>query len=368
MNFLTILMTAALIIFSACTKPVEAPKELAVQQQANHHPNQQSFNEATSNTSIGVSGAVAESPKTEETFVAPAISEKTTQILEPKAEKPAITNWLAKLDSMQNRVEFRQRNESIWKPTEIGMIFARFDALQTQNQASAKVVYQSGSNLDVKDNTLLIFDHDPGKKKKSEDRVIVKNGELIGSTKTELWVFTNAGLVQIKPEAKTKIAKAKVSIQSDEKIQVKVDTGTADVVFKPKDNAPFEKIHVAPKSDVEITSAVKLVDTTNSVSAVKLEEIAVAAEKVVKLTKAELIVEYPVDGAISSEAELTAKGRLTAAGGKLLINGEFVELREDFSFSKKITLQPGSNLIVFQVVRSDASVQFMRKSVRLQAN
>jgi hypothetical protein len=246
------------------------------------------------------------------------------------------------------------------------MIFVRFDALQTQNQSSAKVVYQSGSGLDVKDNTLIIFDHDPGTKKKAEDRVIIKNGELVGSTKTELWIFTNAGLVQIKPE-KQKAAKAKVSIAKNDKLAVKVDSGSADVVFKGKEEK-YEKIHVAEKSDVEIVSSVKLLDSSNTVSAPKLEEIASASEKVTKVTRAELKVDEPVDGAITSETEITAKGSLSDVGAKLLINGQLVEFQDNLSFSKKIVLQPGSNLIVFQLVRSDASVQFMRKTVRLQAN
>jgi hypothetical protein len=281
-------------------------------------------------------------------------------------QKEIKQNWLAKLETSVNRVEFRQRNESIWKPAELGMVFVRFDALQTQNQSTAKVIYQSGSGLDVKDNTLIIFDHDPGTKKKAEDRVIIKNGELVGSTKTELWIFTNAGLVQIKPE-KQKTAKAKVSIAKNDKLAVKVDSGSADVVFKGKEEK-YEKIRVAEKSDVEIVSSVKLLDSSSAVSAPKLEEIASASEKVTKVTRAELKVDEPVDGAITSETEITAKGSLSDIGAKLLINGQLVEFQDNLSFSKKIVLQPGSNLIVFQLVRSDASVQFMRKTVRLQAN
>jgi len=312
----------------------------------------------------------AAQPAASETSIAGTPAEKAVKatdaidVVTNEMKKAEVKDWLAKLDSIQNRVEFRQRNESIWKPTELGMSFVRFDALQTQNQSSAKVIYQSGSNLDVRDNTLLIFDHDPGKKKR-EDRVIVKNGELIGSTKTELWVFTNAGLVQIKPESKTKIAKAKVTIQDDQKIKVKVDTGTADVVFKGK--ADFEKIHVASKSDVEVVSSVKLIDGNNTVTAAKVEEIAAAVEKPIKIMKAELSVEQPAEGAVTTEPEIEAKGRLSGAGGKLLINGELTELKDDFSFTKKIKLQSGSNLIVFQVVRSDASVQFMRRNIRYQA-
>lgn len=351
-----ILMPAALICFAACTKesaktemsPVPAPLSSASLEQAAASPPQ-----APAPPEAPAPDAAAEN--------AAVPSEKPNAGAAKKAE-PA--DWLAKLASIQNRVEFRQRNESIWKPSEIGMLFERFDALQTQSQSSAKVVYQSGSNLDVRDNTLLIFDHDPGKKK-HEDRVIVKNGELVGSTKTELWVFTNAGLVQIKPEVKTKVAKAKVTVQTDKKIKVSVDTGTASVVYKGKEQ--FEKINVAPKADVEITSSVNLMDVSNVGAPAKMEEITAAVQKPVKVIKAELTVEQPTDGAVTSETEIEARGRLSAAGGKLLINGELAELKDDFSFSKKIKLQPGSNLIVFQVVRSDASVQFMRRNIRLQA-
>ncbi len=347
------MMTATLIGLASCTKQTPVP-ETDSQKVSAPAPLPQALPAMPPSESKSESESQVPTGET--------VKEKAVTV---EIKKPAVTDWLAKLDSIQNRVEFRQRNESIWKPPELGMFFVRFDALQTQNQSSAKIVYQSGSNLDVGNNTLLIFDHDPGKKKKHEDRVIVKNGELIGTTKTELWVFTNAGLVQIKPEAKSKVAKAKISVQDDQKIKVKVDTGTADVVFKGKDD--FEKIHVAPKSDVEITSSVKLIDTNNTVATAKIEAITAAVEKPMKFVKAELSVEQPVDGAVTTDTEIEAKGRLSAAGGKLLINGELTELKDDFSFIKKIKLQPGSNLIVFQVVRSDASVQFMRKTIRLQA-
>lgn len=331
-------MSAALIGTAGCSKQPAAP------------------------AAVTSPATVATTNQAETTNEKKIIKEKSER--EEKKENESI-NWLARLDAIKNRVESRQRNESIWKPSVLGMAFERFDALQTQSQSSAKIVYQSGSKLDVGDNTLLIFDHDPGKKKRKEDRVIVKNGELTGSTKTELWVFTNAGLVQIKAEASTRIAKAKISVQGDQKIKVKVDTGTAEVLFKGKE--AYEKLHVAAKSDVEVVSSVKLVDSNNQVAAERLEEMSTAAEKPVKIVKAELSVDQPVDGSVTTEPEIEAKGRLSAAGGKLLINGELTELREDFSFAKKIKLQPGSNLIVFQVVRSDGTVQFMRRSLRLQA-
>lgn len=345
-------MITALIGVASCTKPSavpenESPPPMAVPVVTEQAPAQAKMAEPTQD----LEKKSADSPK-----------EKTTQV-----------NWLAKLDSIQNRVEFRQRNESIWKPSVLGMSFERFDALQTQSQSAAKVMYQSGSKLDVRGNTLLIFDHDPGKKKKKEDRVIVKSGELTGTTKTELWVFTNAGLVQIKPEAKNRVAKAQVTVindsksdkQGDQKIKVKVDAGTAEVLFKRKDT--FEKVLVAPQSDVEITSSAKLIDSNNTVVAAQLEEVSAASANPVKTVKAELSVDQPADGTVTTDTEVEVKGRLSAVGGKLLINGELTELKDDLSFAKKIKLQPGSNLIVFQVVRSDASVQFMRRNIRLQA-
>jgi hypothetical protein len=334
-------MLTALLILSGCSKPSSAPER------------------PTGDLEKGQVSAP-------EAVVVPS-TEKITEKKSPAAPvKKEESNWLAKLEKALNRVEFRQRNESIWKPAETGMIFAKFDALQTQSQSTAKVLYQSGSNLDIKDNTFIIFDHDPGTKKKSEDRVIIKNGELVGTTKTELWVFTNSGLVQIKPESKAKPAKAKVTLAKNDKLNVKVDAGSADVVIKDKEQK-FEKIHVAEKSDIEIAPAAKLLGAETTVTPEKIAEITSASDKVTKVTRAELKVTEPIDGAISAEPEITAKGELSAAGGKLLINGQLVELKDDFSFAKKIVLQPGSNLIVFQLVRSDASVQFMRKTIRLQA-
>ncbi len=336
MNFFRIVVFSSLIILAGCsdkTEPVVAP--------------------------IPTTLAPAALP-VPEAIAAPS---QPHQVVDKKQE--VNPDWLARLQKAVNRVEFRQRNDSIWKSAEVGNHFVRFDALQTQGQSSAQVAFESGSNLEVKDNTLLVFDHDPGKTKTTEDRVIVKNGGLVGTTRSELWIFTNAGLVQIKSDPKLKkAAKARVSIQENQKLNVKVDSGTAEVVFKGKEK--IEKVKVSANSEFQVTSNMKFLSEDGAPSPAKIEEI-VNALKVTKFSRADLIVEQPVDGMISEQPEYTIKGQLTGADAKLLINGELAVLEEGYSFNKKINLQPGSNLIVFQLIRSDASVQFMRRTIRLQA-
>ena len=288
----------------------------------------------------------------------------------PAAIPAANKNALAEVREKRNNVSFRAHDESIWSAVDIGRQIERFDALQTQASSMARVLYRSGSELDVKESTLLVFDHDPGaKKKKSEDRVIVKNGELVGTTKTELWVFTNAGLVQIKSGTPGRaIAKTSVKIESGKKLNVKVDAGKADVIVKSADK--FEKIEVATKSDLQYESKVSLLDDSqkkdvkSEIVPAEVVKVAAAAEQPVPVVKADLLVESPKEDLSISAETFEIQGKLTGPGAKLLINGELVSPNADFAFKKQIKLTPGANLVVFQLIRSDGSVQFARKTIK----
>jgi len=275
-------------------------------------------------------------------------------------KKSDLGNWLAKLTQQKNQVEYRQRNHNIWQPAEINLVFMKYDALQTKNSSLAEVIYQSGSILDIKENTLLIFDEDPGQKKKAKDRVIIKNGQLTGKTKTELWIFTDSGLVQIKAKKdstdRTKQAEANVIVKNDKAVNVKVKRGSAEVIYKKA--GEFNRVVIAENSDINIKP--------NS-EVLTVNDLMTAQAQTKSAAQASLVIDFPADNALVKESQIETRGRLTGAGSKLLINGELVEISNESTFAKKITLQAGTNLIVFQLVRSDASVKFIKRNVRYQA-
>ena len=270
-------------------------------------------------------------------------------------------SWLAKLASFSNSVEYRPKQESVWKQASDEVRFVRFDALQTKSNSSANVLYQSGTALDVKENTLIIFDQDPGKKKLSEDRVIVKNGELVGSTKSELWIFTKGGLVQLKSEKKQKQpTKARINLRDEKVLYVKVESGSADVVYEKEQK--FEKAKVAVNSDIKIFVNEQAEKDFSSEK--QVEKLTEAATKTDKVSRAELKVEYPSDGTAVNQEKIEIKAKLSGPGAKVLINGKLAEIKSDLSISHTEMLVPGTNLIVFQLIRSDLSVQFIRINVR----
>lgn len=288
----------------------------------------------------------------------------------PLEKEKKSTDWLAQLSDFKNNVNSRAREESIWKPVDKGMGFIRFDALQTQDSSAAKVTYKSGASLDVKQNTLLIFDYDPGKNKKNEDRVIMSKGELVGSTKTELWVFTKAGLVQIKKNPTQKaVARARIVVGDANKLNLKVEQGNAELIYKKQDE--FKRIVVVEKSEIELRNTSSVVDIENFTESKVIEQVkqVLQAEvQVKKITKAQIEISNLVEGVVVESSALELTGKLTAEGATLLINGEVVGLDQNLKFTKNLSLQPGVNLIVFQVVRSDGTVDFVRRSVRLKAN
>lgn len=280
------------------------------------------------------------------------------QNVEPAKTKPVTTNWLAKLAQQSNQVEYRERSQNIWKAAGVDLTFLKYDALQTKSSSTAEVIYLSGSSLEVKENTLIIFDEDPGQKKKAEDRVIIKTGQLTGKTKTELWVFTDAGLVQIKAKKNSKPAEARIIAKKDNAVDIKVKSGTAQVVYKK--SGEFTRLEVKENTDATIKPDSEKLNTEELVAA---QATATATAPV----QANLEIEFPADNALLKESEIEVRGQITGPGAKLLINGELAQIGDSLGFSKKITLQPGTNLLVFQLIRSDSSVKFIKRSVRYQA-
>ena len=187
---------------------------------------------------------------------------------------------------------------------------------------------------------------------------MIKNGELLGTTKSELWVFTDAGIVQLKADKNSKkSAEARVAIQPDQKLKVSVQTGQADLIFSQ--NEKIEKIQISALHNVEL-SVPKII-----LNEKKLQELAAAVTQLKTTVKSELIIENPKTDTTVNETSFEVKGHLSAIGAQLLINGELMNLSEELQFTKKLQLNEGTNLVVFQLIRSDASTQFIRKTITL---
>ncbi len=187
---------------------------------------------------------------------------------------------------------------------------------------------------------------------------MVKTGELTGTTVTELWVFTNAGLVQVKPTKLQKSAKIRLSFRNNDQLNVKVESGTADLVYRTPEKQ-FKKINISANNEINY-KAPSLVAPDSSL----VNSLNTAAQEVTQITKTELSVDQPTDNLSVNAPEFEVTGKLSNIGAKLLINGDIVEMEADLSFKKKIQLTDGVNLIVFQLVRSDSSVQFVRRTLR----
>ena len=286
--------------------------------------------------------------------VAVPVPEKTAAAPEVKVEDlPPKVSGLAVLKKLVNRADMRPHDKSVWQTAVTGTDFFKHDALQTHEGAYAHVKYESGSLLELKEKTLVIFDKDPGLTDRSSDRVVLKNGEIVGTTKKELWVFTNAGLLQIKSNKKSQ-AQATLSINPERKLKITVNGGSAELVVK-KNETEFQKFSLAEKSEFEF----KAKSDTDVAAVTK------ASVEIKKPTLAELQIDSPTENATVTDEKLEVKGRLTDLGAKLLINGELTEIADDLTFKKSLVLTGGTNLVVFQLIRSDASVKFYRKNVRL---
>lgn len=319
------------------------------------------FFSACSEKKTEVEPAIQQSAPVASPTTAPVVTPLPPTVTPASTPPPTETlpGTLAVLKKLTNRADMRPREKTVWQAANVGAGFFKHDALQTHETANANIRYESGSQLDLKQNTLIIFDKDPGLNNQAADRVLLKNGELVGATKKELWVFTNAGLVQIKAVKKNQQAQAVLKVGEEKKLKVTVNQGMAELILK-KSEKEFQKFSLAEKSDFEFKPPVTLNVATDNV-----DVLAKAAVEVKKTTSAELMIETPADDAVTTQEDFEVRGRMTEMGAKLLINGELAATADDLSFKKTLRLTDGANLVVFQLVRSDASVKFYRKNIRL---
>ncbi len=293
-----------------------------------------------------------------------ATSEKTVANSKNSAPTAKSASPLAILEKVKNRADMRAHNEIVWQSAALGANFFKHDALQTHDSATAQIKYKSGSQLKLKEKTLIVFDKDPGLNDKSIDRVVLNTGELTGVTKNELWIFTSAGLIQIKSQKNTQPASVTLTVNKERKLKVQVEQGTADVIIK-KSESEFQKINVAEKSELEFTANTDLIAVSEkNIDLKNIENLAQISTQIKKPTLAELIIDTPNENETTTESKFEVKGRLTDLGAKLLINGDLVEIQDNLTYSKTINLNSGTNIIVFQLIRSDASVKFYRKNLR----
>ncbi len=315
-------------------------------------------------------------PNPELTSPTPLNQTSATPSPEPSIAADAVKNsstdreWLAEIKEIKPQVSFRMSQKAIWEDASVDKRLHRYDAVQTQENASARILYQSGSELKVASNSLIVFDQDPGqmknlrpakvklnKKTSTPDRVLLRAGEVKGTTRSELWILSAGGLLKI--DAKTQKdsrASATVAVKEGKTLKLTLTAGQGTLISTGKN------IPLTLNTPVEVAAPLPTwAKTPTSAPAPQAWNPPVGENAQTEVTLSE-----PADGAQLTTNEVKVSGSLTAtSGSKILVNGKIVEISADFKFETTVLLKPGPNVIVVQLITSDGKVKFYRRTVNV---
>lgn len=278
---------------------------------------------------------------------------------------------LATLVSLRPKVRFRRRQELLWQDAEKGLEFRRFDAVQTHEDAEARIDFVNGSELQLKERTFAIINMDSSRPvRQREDRVVIRSGEVDGQTKKELWILTTAALIRMNARTASEPSKASIKVEDGKKMTVILQTGEATLV-RPAQGGKggTEHIELPPMKAVSFDAprapenfGLQLTDQDWKAPYTPPPSPTPTLTPTPE-PKATLEVSVPSDGSETPKAEALVAGRCSSPKVSVLINGKKADLRGDLSFAMQVPLQMGVNSIVVQMIRPDGSSEFLRRRV-----
>jgi hypothetical protein len=300
----------------------------------------------------------------------PTIAAATAAVI----EKPH--NGLALIQSLNPRVDLRQRSESIWKETKSKTDLFRYDSIQTQEQGTAQLKFKSGATLAVSPRTLLVIDKDPieNSTEVKQDRVLVQSGKIQAETPKVMWILTPAGLIEVKANSgKSKPGRAEVDLNTAEKIKITVDAGQVHYINPNRTfGGNFEKVEIAERNVLVLPLPQKPLFDSQSLNNPTQEKnwgkLSSATATKIPSYRLEVSIATPTEGELLTSTQVELHGKVTGSGARILVNGQLTYPDRADEFSVKLTLKRGANIIVVQAIRPDNSVQFLRRSVNVSLN
>ncbi len=157
---------------------------------------------------------------------------------------------VGRLGTLKPSVTYRRNAEMLWQDASVHLPLFAFDAIRTHARARAQIILDSGSVLDLKENSLIIINPaalDVGVKR---DRAIIRHGTLSGSTENELWILTSAALLKIKATGSKKRARAAISVHEGKRLRVKLEEGEG-TVYPHRTVSPPQTVASTPATAVE---------------------------------------------------------------------------------------------------------------------
>lgn len=307
----------------------------------------------------------------------PEVSMPPDPASDPVTEAVPAGPVIATLQGLGSKVTFRRRDEHVWQDAREGLPLYEGDVVQTHAQGSANVLFENGSELDLSEKTLVILSLPEAESSKAvQSQAVLKDGNLRGRTRTELWLLTSSALFQMKPAASGETASAALAMREGERLRVELEKGTAAVLHQEKSGA-VRRIALKPKEPVVLDAApvpagfgtakdfvefaARPVVESKPQAAPPAKAAPAAKKTGNPAPAADIFIASPPDNAETLEATVTLSGSATRAGIQLLINGAEVRIDpKTLQFAHPVELRPGGNTVSIQLIQSDGKSTFRR--------
>lgn len=264
---------------------------------------------------------------------------------------------LAVLQRLLPPVIFRRALELSWNDAQMALPLFENDALKTQERAAATIVYQigAGSTLSLRENTHIILSLPGVSDRGDSDRGIVQTGEVTGSTPKELWLMTARALLRLRAKEGQRQGRGTLALSGTGKIKTTLHEGQATLYHtseRPREGKfAGTELTLEKPLEIELNGTGKIEEAAEW-AAVDLGAVIARQQASVPL---DFSADLPVTNSEINRSQLKIRGKVTALGGKLMLNGKPIPVREDLRFETDMPLSFGANVIVLQLDRPDTT-------------
>jgi hypothetical protein len=269
---------------------------------------------------------------------------------------------LGSIRTLTPPVNFRRNREVVWNDASPGIALYPYDAIQTEAKAETLVALKNGSELQIRENSLVILS--PELSHRSIDRAVVKNGSLKGKTKKELWLVANGTVLRMKPKKENqdavlqlRVEEKKVSIKTENAIAVAHTNATTTEVIPEGMETKVTTSEVA--TDIAPSWAESLPAIEAPAPAVSSIERNVAAIP----PATELQILSPKGNLETTDENIAVEGSLTQKGGKVWVNGDLAPVDSALHFRADLPLNYGANVVLIQMTSKEGTSTFRRYTV-----
>jgi len=249
------------------------------------------------------------------------------------------------------------------------------DAVQTHTASTARILFVSGSTIEMGESSLVIINGGTRTPGRTLDRAVIRTGKFEGNTKKELWILTSAALLRLRAKATSKSAKVVLNVEEGKKMAVTLIDGNASMVERnPKSKSPALQ-ELEPRKTVTMAAPMpgdtfgfldseKSWDLPPERATASLPTQAKPAPKQPQAPQPiDLFITSPRDYAEVGVADIELKGRATGTGAKIFVNGKETTIENNLEFSSVVALREGVNSILIQLIRPDGESVFRRWTI-----